>query len=131
MVNILDVDIDDLLEKYAATDKLDAMFDLQKHLAAGYGLQPLNLSTKRGQEQIKHLVFCCVEEMFEMTNTLKNRPWTKSEMQIDMNHFIDELADTLAFFVEMLVMTGFSPKEIFEIYLKKLKINQFRRESGY
>jgi len=130
-MNIIDVDIDDILEKYKGQDKLETMYNLQKNLAVGYGVEPKSIDTKEGQNQIKHLVFCCVEEMFEMTNTLKNRPWTKTEVPVDRQHFLDELADMLAFFMELLVMTGLTVDEIFEIYLRKLKINRFRRESGY
>jgi len=107
------------------------MYNLQKQLAKEYGVEPKSIHTKEGQNQIKHLIFCTVEEMFEMANVFKNRDWVETEMPVDINHFYDELADSLLFFIELLVMTGLSPQELFELYLRKLTVNKFRKATQY
>lgn len=157
-MNIHDVDIEDLQEEYKDADKFEAMYNLQKKLAADYGIKILNIDTKKAQLEIKDKIFCCTEElyemvnttgngpfsaqveekvgkcvkeMFELANTLKNRPWAKTEVPVDRGHFQDELADAMAFFFEILILSGMTPEELFEIYLRKMKVNQFRQRSGY
>ena len=131
-MNILDVDVEDLKKRFSKTDKLAAMMSLQKELAEKYGLNlPVNLNTKEGQRTIRNLVFCLVEELFEMTNTLKNREWTKTELPVDLNHFFEELSDSLLFFIELMVAVGLSPQECFDLYLKKYKVNLFRQRTQY
>lgn len=134
------------------------MLKLQSELAAKYGVKIRNIDTKAGQQEIKDKVFCCVEELYEMvnttgksewadkveasvckcvrrlfqlTNTLKNRSWAKTEVPVDRGHFQDELADAMAFFFEILILSTMSPDELFEIYLKKMKVNEFRQRSNY
>lgn len=130
-INIHDVDVKALQEKYKDADKFETMLKLQSELAAKYGVKIRSIDTKAGQQEIKDKVFCCVEELFEMTNTLKNRAWAKTEVPVDRGHFQDELADAMAFFFEVLILSNMSPDELFEIYLKKMKVNEFRQRSNY
>ena len=74
---------------------------------------------------------CIVEELFEASNCLKNRVWTQTEPVTDMNHFLEEISDALLFFIEFLIATGLTPEQVFELYLKKHQVNQFRIESKY
>jgi NTP pyrophosphatase (non-canonical NTP hydrolase) len=131
-MNILDVNPEEILKKYEKTDKLKAMMELQAKLAKKYGLNlPVHLDSKEGQQTIRDLIFAITEEMFEMSNTLKNRAWTNTVTSLDQNHFLDEFADTLLFFIELLVATGMSVDRIFEIYARKYMVNLFRIETNY
>ena len=107
------------------------MFELQKELMQKYGVNVNNIDTKNGQRTIKDLIFNIVEELFEGSNCLKNRVWTQTEPVTDMNHFLEEISDALLFFIEFLIATGLTPEQVFELYLKKHQVNQFRIESKY
>jgi len=132
LVNIFDVDVDDLKERFKDYDKLDVIFRLQKELAEKYGAKiPVDLNTKEGQEAIRFLTYCVIEELCESTNILKNRRWTKTELPVDKDHFYEELTDAVLFFVELLLVAGLTPAKVYELYLRKWKVNIFRIESGY
>lgn len=133
LVNILDVEIKDLLERFKGRDRFEAMIQLQFEAARDrYKIKlPVDLNTKQGQKIFKDFVYCTVEELFEATNTLKNRAWTETEIPLDYNHFLDELSDALLFFAEMLASTGISAEKLFEIFLRKYKVNEFRENSNY
>jgi len=132
VVNILDVDIEDLKKKFEGSDKLEVMFRLQKELAKKYGAKiPVDLNTKEGQEAIRFLAWCVVEELAEAVNVLKNRRWTKTELPVDTDHFYEELSDTLLFFIELLLVAGFTPQKTIDLFMRKWKVNMFRVESRY
>ncbi len=136
MVNILDDSIisetQTEMRKLKGKDKFEMMIEMQLEAAARYGLKlPVDLNTKKGQKLLKDLVFCMVEELFEMTNTLKNREWTKTEVQLDKEHFLDELSDVMLFFFEFLGATGIPPEKLLELFLKKFKVNEFRNKTNY
>jgi len=74
---------------------------------------------------------CIVEELFEASNCLKNRVWTQTEPVTDMNHFLEEISDALLFFIEFLIASGLDPEKVFQLYLRKQKVNKFRIKSKY
>ena len=129
MVNILDVSIDDLKEKLRGKDKLEVLFQLVSEQNSTWSIKDLN--TKEGQRYWKEILFCLTEELYEAANVLKNRPWVQTEYTVDYNHLYDELADSIWFFIALLQASGLDADKAFEIFLKKWKVNSFRKESGY
>lgn len=73
----------------------------------------------------------CVEEIMEAMNTLRNKPWKQSEVETDVDHFKEELADALHFFIEGCITAGIDAKELFLLYFKKHWVNEFRQRSQY
>jgi len=129
VVNILDVNVDDLKEKYKGRDKLETIFELVDQQNSSLKVKDLN--TKEGQRAWKEILFCLTEELYEAANVLKNRPWVQTEYTVDYNHLYDELADSIWFFTALLRASGLDAERAFEIFLRKWKVNNFRRESGY
>jgi len=129
LVNILDVSIDDLKEKLRGKDKLEVLFQLVSEQNSTWSIKDLN--TKEGQRYWKEILFCLTEELYEAANVLKNRPWVQTEYTVDYNHLYDELADSIWFFIALLQASGLDAEKTFEIFLRKWKVNNFRRESGY
>jgi len=83
------------------------------------------------QWRIKDLAFRTIEELTEATNTLKQKPWKQSEVPTDQEHFYEELADALHFFVELLITAGMDAKGIALMYHRKHAVNKFRQRSNY
>ena len=83
------------------------------------------------QMRLKDLAYRVIEELSEATNTLKNKPWKQTFVATDVDHFQEEIADALHFFVEFLITAGMTAEDIFKMYFRKHAVNQFRQESKY
>jgi phosphoribosyl-ATP pyrophosphohydrolase len=83
------------------------------------------------QFRIKDLMWRTTEEMAEAAGALKNRPWKQSERATDSVHYYEEIADAIHFFVEMLITSGMTPRDVAQIYHQKHAVNKFRQGSRY
>ena len=151
------MDPTDLLEKYAGRDKLEAIFELVEQGNDTWPEDDLNI--RETQKNWKEVLFCLTEElneavdaidgdspvtaefeatvqklthsMFKAANCLKVRPWVKTEYQTDYAHLYDELADSIWFFIALLRLSQLTPEKTFDIFVRKFKVNQFRKVSQY
>lgn len=125
-------------------DMLATMFAGQHQLMKRYeGIEAANgcvvvppelfgeVDDRQVQMRIKDLAYRVVEELSEATNTLKNKPWKNSFVATDKDHFHEELADALHFFMELLITAGLDAEGIFLLYFRKHRVNQFRQDSNY
>ena len=137
-MNILDVKEEEVearierLERKGIKDKLCQMFEIQKELMKKYSV-PINvdLDSVEGQAVVRKYAYFMVEELFEAMNLMKNRPWTKSTYPVDKNRLDDEIADTIAFFLQLMIIMGYDPEKLRDIYLRKVIVNNFRIRSNY
>jgi hypothetical protein len=119
-------------------DRLQDIFDRQTKFMEELRLNdklpewPLDLTTKPGQRQIKETIYNQMEELMEASFTLKNKMHRLSDVQVlDVGHYKEELGDALAFFIEVCILSGISPKELYEEYVRKNQIVLERLRSGY
>ena len=134
MVNTLDVDVKEeiAIMKAEGVDKFDKIFKLQEKLMEKYPYpKTVNIDTPDGQKHLREIASFVVEELYEGINQLKNRPWNKTQLIVDRDHFNEEMADAFHFFIQLLIMAGFDPDSFFELFLKKFKVNEFRLRSEY
>jgi len=127
-MNILDVDIEEF-----EGDKLDILFEVQRELCKKFNSELLetDLYTREGQKKIKETIMYAVEELMELSNRLKIRPWTKTIYLPDINEIYDELADSMLMMILVSLSLGIDSKKLFEICLKKVKVNEFRERTMY
>jgi len=121
-----------------APDRLELMFLAQRDLmdkfieADKLPNYPIDITSKHGQRQIKELTWAMVEEMAEASYILKNRSHRFTDhTDVDFAHFKEELADALAYFLEICVFANISPQELYDEYCKKNTIVKGRVEEGY
>ena len=113
-------------------DSLHQLFAHGQEEMRKYGrVFPVNIHTKAAQAEFRELAGYVVEEMMEAVNCLKNRPWTKTETLVDVDHLYDEMADTLHFYVSCCVLIGMSPEQLMEAYRRKYEVNEMRRRTDY
>lgn len=139
-MNILDFPDTELPEG----DLLKAIFDKQRELMEKY--EPIEsgrgaitvkpelygmVDHRKVQWRIKDLSQRVVEELMESMNCLRNKPWKQSEVETDKDHFYEELADTLHFFVELCITAGMDAEDLAMLYLQKNAVNKFRQDSKY
>jgi len=91
----------------------------------------LDLSDTKNQMYLKDLFYRIVTELVEASECLKNKPWKMSEVPTDVDHLKEELVDALHFYVELCINVGIDSEELFNLYMKKNKVNQWRQETNY
>lgn len=94
---------------------------------------PVDLSTKQGQRIVKEYVQDAVSELFEALFELKNvKTHRKTEIhEIDREHFLEEITDSLHYILEVAIYAGFTADELHQMYLQKGVINENRINNGY
>jgi NTP pyrophosphatase (non-canonical NTP hydrolase) len=93
---------------------------------------PIDVTSKHGQRLIKELIWAQVEEMAEASFILKNRTHRFTDhTDVDFEHFTEELADSLAYFIEICIFVGIGPRDLFQKYAAKNAVVQKRVKDGY
>lgn len=143
-----DDEFDELWSKYDndtqqlenVPDILSTMFEQQrKHMLAYDDLQNTHTRTAHGygledrkvQANVREFAGYHIEELYEAINHLKNKPWKQTDKMVNRDEFLEELADAWHFFIEMHIIAGVSPVEVFTAYFAKTLVNNERRASGY
>lgn len=94
---------------------------------------PVDISTKDGQKLLKEITHECMHELFEAVHLLRNsKSHRKTNIsEFDRDAFMEELADALHYLVELFIVAGISPEELYKAYMKKGTINFARILSNY
>lgn len=126
------------------TDLLVNMFMKQMDHKRAYdeiykskGLNPVgpedygNLDDPAVQAEIRTTIGYFLQELFEATDLLKNKPWKQTEKHTDPGDFYSELADAWHFWLELMILCGMGPDRIQSYYFKEAAKNDARRQNGY
>ena len=120
------------------SDMLKSMFFRQQECMEMLRLRdilpeyPIDLKTKPGQRLIKENIFNTVEELCEASFTLKNRVHRVTDADaLDFKHYVEELGDAMAYFMEVCILSGISADQLFDEYCRKNAIVKKRLEDGY
>jgi hypothetical protein len=92
---------------------------------------PVEINSYLGQDQIKQRFFCTIVEICEALDCLKNKAWKQTMVAVDVDHFREEVADALHFFVEACILSGITASDLFSLYMRKSEVNRFRQRSKY
>lgn len=93
---------------------------------------PLDITTKPAQRLLKEHIFNACEELFEASYTLKNKAHRQTDVRvIDRAHYVEELGDALAFFLEVCILSGITPEELYGEFCRKNAIVVKRIQDGY
>jgi len=109
----------------------DFMLLLQKK--RGFPEFPVDINSKSGQKFLKSVTYECMGELFEANQELKNSKGHRATEvpEIDREAYVEELADSLHYFFEIVIASGVSLDEIYDLYMKKGEVNVKRIEGGY
>jgi len=64
-------------------------------------------------------------------NTLKNKPWKQTEMPTDEDKFYTNLGRAFTSLFITMACIGADEKKIYDYYVRKNQVNQFRQRSAY
>lgn len=119
-------------------DKLEKAFMLQKEVMDmlvehdRFPEYPVDLTTKFGQRLAKEVIFNMIEEIAEASFTLKNRQHKISDDRtLDRPHYVEEIGDAFAYFMELCILSGVSADELYDEYRRKNQVVRQRITEGY
>lgn len=99
----------------------------------GFPEWPVDMTSKAGQQACREAALGSIEEAFESLAHLKN--WKKhraSEVkELDKAAFLEEAVDSLHYALEVFILAGISPSEVFHAFMDKGQINKKRIREGY
>jgi len=135
------VDIKEVLDT-GGKDKLDLIFEMQRKLKEKYDKiekekgffvpeLPINIDDCLTQEYLKSQAYRIVSELVEATECLKNKAWKQTETFCDVDHFMEEVSDSFHFFIELCIVLGITSENLFQLYFKKMKVNEWRVRTRY
>lgn len=90
-----------------------------------------DLDARAVQASIREFAGYTIEELYEAINLMKNKPWKQTDVPTDVEKFKEELADMWHFLIELHILAGIDPEEIFRQYFRKAFINVHRQQTGY
>ena len=64
-------------------------------------------------------------------NCLKNKPWKQSQILTDTEKFKRLLEAEFGQFIMLCSRAGFTPTTLYDMYMRKNQVNQFRQRSNY
>lgn len=112
-------------------DKLDEIFQRQAELQRdAYGQDPSDLPDEEKPHFAQWNAFALTDELHEAMAEVGWKPWATSR-HINREAYKGELVDALHFFVNMCLVVGITPQELFEGYLAKREKNAQRQAEGY
>jgi len=122
-------------------DKLDVMFELRERFMNAlrerqpdeYPSWPIDLADKVSQQHARDMALRGVEEMFEALQHLKNwKPHRVTEVkEFDRSEFVEEVVDAFNYFLSVLILTGVTSDELYQMYCMKDNIIHDRLKTGY
>jgi dimeric dUTPase (all-alpha-NTP-PPase superfamily) len=94
---------------------------------------PVDLTSKSGQKFLRSVTYECMGELFEANQELKNSKGHRATdvREIDKEAYLEELCDSMHYFLEIVIASGFTLEEFVEAYLAKGRINHKRICDGY
>jgi NTP pyrophosphatase (non-canonical NTP hydrolase) len=123
---------------------LEMIFEGQKHLMTKYHARekangsPVitsdmegNLDDRQVQARIHELYGYLVRELSEALQELKNKPWKQTEQPTDRAAFVEEVGDSLHFFVELCITAGISAEDLHRAYFRMHQKNNSRLAGTY
>jgi len=116
-------------------DKLEKIFHRQKSLNEKLYGEDVNVILD--QRFINLNIMALYDEVGEVMRETawKNPEYTpfgwKTQSELNIEGFKEELVDTLHFFINLCISAGMGPDELFERYERKNDKNHKRKEDGY
>jgi dimeric dUTPase (all-alpha-NTP-PPase superfamily) len=125
-------------------DMLDRIFEGQRELMERYHeIEEVNgspvifqeeegdLDSRHVQARLHEVYGYLSRELAEAMAELKNKPWKQTERPTDRQAFVNEVGDTLHFFIEFCITAGISAEELHDSYFRMHKKNQHRQNTDY
>lgn len=116
-------------------NKLEVIFDKQKELQERLGYNFEGMNEVERTQYMKENIWYTITELDEAFREMPyGKPWKSYESfnrTVHNENLKEELIDALHFFMNILIAAGLTPKDIYDIYCYKNKINHKRQDENY
>jgi len=111
---------------------MDVLLSLQKKFQEEYGFDFWKEAPEKKRDMFIRTIFAAIDELAEAGDEV-NRWWKKGfkepeALETKKEEILEEMVDSLHFFLSALLILGVDGKELADAYLKKNKVN-FKRQS--
>lgn len=112
-------------------DMLENIFRMQRDLQARIGIDLDNMTDADRADALRVNAYALEDEIHEALRETRWKPWAKpGPVFRDRAKYVEELVDSLHFFVNLCLHGGISADELYREYLAKNLINHERQDSG-
>lgn len=113
------------------TDMLEQAFKLQHDMQIqSFGANPAELEGEDKIQFFKDMKLALQDELHEALQEMGWKPWATSK-HFNTEAVQGELVDAFHFFMNLCIVSGLTPGQLFEKYLAKRTKNQKRQVAGY
>lgn len=110
---------------------MDSMLDMQRNLQIdSYGVDPLELKGEELMDWVRWNTLALEDELHEALGETGWKPWATSN-HIDKEAFFHEMIDAWHFFMNLMLITGYSAQDFYRAYCEKHNLNAIRQKNGY
>ena len=126
-------EVDSLKQIFALQLKLEERFHPIERRNGVYVPEhgKVDLNAPQDQDYIKSLAMRMILEIGESMECLKNKPWKETHVLTDVDHLYEEVADVFHFFIAKCLAINLDAETLFKYYMKKNKVNHWRRDTKY
>jgi hypothetical protein len=136
-------EVAEAMEAYQVYDEVhfqeelaDALhFLIEKYLLCGFyptkSLEEHELPGYMIDYDIEHRVSRFTVACGLTCNCLKNKPWKQSQILTDKDKFFRFLEVEFDQFISLCYSAGYNAKSLYDMYIRKNQVNQFRQRSNY
>ncbi len=119
-------------ERIIKVNFLRIMFALQKDFQKkNKWIDFKNKSVRYKEERTQMMLFAVIEEAVELKRELNLKEWKKTRHSVSTDKVKEELIDMLHFIINIALIWGLEPEDLFDEFIDKQMINRVRQEIGY
>jgi dimeric dUTPase (all-alpha-NTP-PPase superfamily) len=114
----------------AESDMLRQLFDMQNSLNERIGVRCSDMPEDEQQKWVLNYCRAMTQELAELTDSVPWKWWAKYQTYDKQNARV-EVVDLFHFLISLALVLGLSADDVFNLYVKKNKVNFERQDSGY
>jgi len=114
----------------AEEDMLQEMFRMQGELNKRIGVDCEHMPEEEQPKWILNYCRAMTQEVAELTDSVPWKWWANYQSYDKQNARV-EVVDLFHFLISLAQVVGMSAEDVFNVYMKKNKVNFARQDSGY
>ncbi len=111
-------------------DRLEHIFEMQKELNKRIGVNTDNMNDDERVKWTLNYTRAMGQELAELIDSVPWKWWAKYQ-EFDKQNARVEVADMFHFLISLAQTLGLTAEDVYQIYLKKNKVNFERQDCGY
>lgn len=108
------------------------MLDVQRELQRkSFNVDPQAITASGDMSYIRDMVLAAISELNEVLGEVTWKPWVTTPPNVNVDSYKKEIVDVWHFLMNLMLAVDMSADELYELYMRKKKINADRQRNGY